>query len=96
MRRSEYEKATRTLGTDPKTTRYAGDAKRLSDLLKDLNVQVVLYKEGQYYRFKIIDIKTEAAVLEGLNPLYANPNDYRTVLLALHAKDLLIEELLND
>jgi hypothetical protein len=56
----------------------------------------VLYKEGQYYRFKIIDIKTEAAVLEGLNPLYANPNDYRTVLLALHAKDLLIEELLND
>ncbi len=94
MRRAEYEKATRTLGTDPMTVRYAAEAKHLSELLKDLGVKVELYHEGLHYRFKVVD-QLGTAILEGLNPLYSNPQDYRIVLLALQSKDLLIEEIRN-
>jgi len=51
-------------------------------LLADLCIQVIAYKEGSLYRYKICN-EAGDALIEGLDPMYANASDYRRIVLAL-------------
>lgn len=81
MKRHEYERSLRVPANNL-IEHYRRESNRLDALLVDLRIQVIVYEEGSLYRYKICN-EAGDALIEGLDPMYANASDYRRIVLAL-------------
>jgi hypothetical protein len=84
MKRAEYERGLHAK-VETNAERYTKEANALNVRLQDLEVQVVLCA-ASIFTYSIQD-KDGYILVEGLNPTYANANDYRQFVLALRGKD---------
>lgn len=80
MKRADYERNLARTTVESLETRYMRETSRLDALLSDLHVRINLYQEGGLYLYRILDAD-DRSIIDGLNPAYANEQDYRRIVL---------------